>query len=140
MMDILGKWKICAEMMFNDNFEKIWKSAEEILADKDMEDSSKVILGSSFIFCDDGYIRVIMPMPEDISPEEMEEAIAQGELELYNGQAVFDKHPYKIVGEKIMYDSGAKGEVLGEKVSPWVEIPYEDGKLQMFLYKLERAD
>ena len=110
--------------MFNDNFEKIWKSAEEILADKDMEDSSKVILGSSFIFCDDGYIRVIMPMPEDISPEEMEEAIAQGELELYNGQEVFDKHPYKIE----------------ENVSPWVEIPYEDGKLQMFLYKLERAD
>ena len=37
-----------------------------------------------------------------------------------------------------MVDTGVKGEVFGEKVSPWVEAPIVDGIMEYVAYRLEK--
>ena len=67
-----------------------------------------------------------------------DEMVAAGEMELYDGYLVYEKHPWKEEDGKVLFDSGMKGEVFGEAVSPWVEIKGSDDELFLFSYKLVR--
>ena len=135
-MDIVGKWKIKASLRFNDDYEQEWISAEDILSDENVTDGDKRLFAGTVIFCEDGYIRMVMPMPEGISQKDIDDAIAEGELELYEGGVLFEKMPYKIEDGKIFYDSGAKGQISGEDADTWREIRQEDGDLFLFMFRL----
>ena len=68
---IIGRWKIQALRLFNDRYEQIWVEAPVILADKDHIDSDKKMLQMDILFTEDGFIKMLMPVPEDIPPEEI---------------------------------------------------------------------
>ena len=136
-MDITGIWTIKEIMMFDENLNKVWKTKEQALADKPEDDDTENLFSSRFAFCDDGFVRTVIPIPEGASQKEIDQAVAAGEAELCgDGCISVEKHPWKIEDGKIMIDSGAKGEVLGEEISPWVEAPLTDGVLQYLMFRL----
>ncbi len=138
-MDITGIWKIKEALRFNDNYEREWVSVESILADENTDPSDKRMLGSKVLFDVDGFIKMMMPVPEDIPQEEIDEALASGELELYgDNMMVYEKYPYKTEDGKLMFRTNVRGEILGEEIDPWAEIKEADGILEFFAYHLEK--
>lgn len=139
-MDIIGKWSIQEVLRFNDNFERIWVDRETILSDDTLNDSEKQVLHMEMIFTEDGKIKTVMLLPESIPQEEIDEAIASGEISLYDEKTMLlEEHPWKRENGKIMYDTGAKIELFGEPVSSWEELKEEDGLLRMMTFRLKKV-
>lgn len=139
-MDIIGKWSIQEVLRFNDNFERIWVDRETILSDDTLNDSEKQVLHMEMIFTEDGKIKTVVPLPESIPQEEIDEAIASGEISLYDEKTMLlEEHPWKRENGKIMYDTGAKIELFGEPVSSWEELKEEDGLLRMMTFRLKKV-
>ncbi len=139
-MELSGKWIIKEVLKFNDNYEREWVSAEAMLADEEVDPSDKKLLSSSAVFDDDGFIKLMMPLPEEIPQEELKELLDSGEIEMYgDDMIVYEKHPYKLVDGKLMFDTGTKGEVLGEAIDPWAQIKEADGMLEFMSYHLAKA-
>ena len=136
-----GLWKLKEVLSFNENFERVWKSVDELLADENTDPSDKKLYSMVIEFADDGFVKMMMPIPDGVSQEEIDEALSSGELELYgDNMMVFEKHPWKEENGKVKYDTGVKGEVFGESVDPWDEIREEDGMIRMLTYHLVRAE
>ena len=140
-MNVIGKWKIAEVLTVNDDFEQIWKTVEEMAADPDEEAFDLQMLDSLFIFEEDGTVKAVIQLTDDISQEEIDEAIESGECELYApGQMVVEKRQWKEDNGRILFDSGIEGEILGEETDPWVEIiPTENG-IQYGTFRLVRAE
>lgn len=135
-----GLYKIKEILKFDENFNKVWVDSETVMADEESDGSDKRMLASLFDFRDDGYVQMLMPLPDDVSKEEADAAVASGEIVLdENNMLVLEKHPWKYEDGKILYDTGIKGEVLREKVSSWIEITDTDGVLELFTYRLVKA-
>ena len=64
-----------------------------------------------------------------------------GKLKLKDGMMVMDQKHWKEENGKIMADTGAEGEVFGEKVGPWEELKVVDGSMiEMMMYRLKKAE
>ena len=88
-MDIIGKWNITATMAFNSRTSSLeWRTAAEIMADENAEDHLKESLAYSYIFTEDGKVMVVMPIPEDTTKEEIDAAVAAGEIQLCGDSAI----------------------------------------------------
>lgn len=137
-MDVLGTWKIKAAQTFDAATMKlVERNVEDILADQSIGNDEKKMLASKFAFKDDGYLYTLFPIPEDMPKEEIDEYIASGEAWLVDGQLAIEKKEWKEVDGKVKFNSGTKGEVLGEAIDPWMEITEnEDGSIKLFTYVL----
>lgn len=140
MTDVIGRWRIQEVLRFNDAFERIWVSREEVLADDTLDDSEKQTLTMEMIFTGDGVLKMVMPLPEGIPQEELDAALQSGELSLYDDKTmILEEHPWKCEDGKLLYDTGMKGEVFGEAVSSWDELKEENGMLRMMMYRLTKV-
>ena len=137
-MDIKGLWKVDKLIGFDDDFNQIWKDAQAILADPSADDDEKNMAKSVVEIGDDGIIKMMMPLPEGISQEEIDEAVAAGEIEVSGDMMIAEKHAWKEEDGKFFFDSGIEGEALGEEVSPWEEIKVSDDGIKLFTFKLKR--
>ena len=138
-MEILGLWKADKVLSFDEDYNQIWKDAEEILNDPTLDEDDKQPAKAVVEFGDDGFVRMMMPLPDGISQEEIDAAVAEGEIEVSGDMMVAEKYPWKEENGKFFYDSGTEGEVLGEEVSPWIEITADGNGIEMFTFKLVRA-
>ena len=90
-------------------------------------------------FTAEGKVLWCIPIPAEVTQEQIDAAIASGELSLNeDGLMTLEEKAWKEENGKLMYDTGAKGEVLGEEISPWVEITEEDGLITVMAYKLKK--
>ncbi len=136
-MEIVGIWVIKEAITFDENANRVWRSKEDVLADDSLDEDFKEAFLTKFAFEDDGFMHTIMPIPAEITQEEIDQALAEGEIELYgDGFMSVEKHPWKIEDGKLMVDTGIKGEVFGEKISPWAEAPIKDGIMEYVTYRL----
>lgn len=142
MKNLLGKWLVAEAMQFNDEQCKVeWVDIDKILAKEDLDKDMIMLLNTQVVFQEDGTIDFYCPLPEGVSQAEIDAAIAAGQLRLKDGMMVMDQKHWKEEGGKILTDTGAKGEVLGEVVGPWVELKEADGGLiEMMMYRLKRAE
>lgn len=137
-MDIIGTWKI-AEMQ--DILKKDWRTAADIAADPEAPDYLKEGLQYGYRFTADGEMQVLCPIPEGVSKEEIDEALASGELELLDDNTmVLERKAWKEEDGKLLFDSGEKGEVFGEAVSPWRELIPVGDLLEMATYRLKKEE
>lgn len=138
-MDLIGIWKCVEIMTFVPEKGLVWKTVEEINADPELKES----IGNTFDFLDinaDGTLKFVMAIPEDTPKEEIDAAIAEGGLQMYDDTHVAaDVKPWKIENGVFMYDSGEKGEVFGESVSSWKEAPLVGDILELSMFKFKRA-
>ncbi|MBR4554275.1 MAG: hypothetical protein IKO27_01635 [Ruminococcus sp.] len=141
-MNLVGLWKIRTAQQFDPKTLKLVdKNVEDILADESLDDDEKQMLYAKFLFTEDGWMKTLLPIPENAPKEEIEEAVASGEVEMYDDKTmVIEKKAWKEEDGKFKYDSGTKGEVLGEAIDPWMEITETDSGIKLFTYVLEKVE
>ena len=141
MTNLIGKWVVAEAMQFNDETCKVeWVSVEKILAKDDQDKDTIMLLKTIVVFQEDGSIDFFCPLPEGVSQAEIDAAVAAGKLKLKDGMMVMDQKHWKEENGKIMTDTGAKGEVLGERVGPWEELKVVDHDMvEMMMYRLKKA-
>ena len=131
-MDVLGFWKVKQALMFNENDDETWRDAEAVLSD-DPDEDVKQMLAARFLFDEDGFLKVIVPLPEGVSQEEVDRAVAAGKLHLYGEDSmIIEKHPWKSEGGKALVGTSFGGE------TEWDELKEVDGMVGFLMYRLVR--
>lgn len=97
------------------------KTVDEIAASGGDEDMISTFRNTVMVFKEDGTAETQMRLPEDITQEQIDAAIEEG-TKILDGWAVISTEEWKTKDGKNLYNTGREGEVLGEEVSPWVEI------------------
>ena len=137
-MNIIGTWKV-AEVQ--DILNKTWRTAEDITADAAAPDYLKEGIAYRYNFTEDGQMQVLFPIPAGTPQEQIDAALASGELKLFDEKTmVLEAKEWKEEDGKLLFNSGAKGEVLGETVSPWIELVPVSDLLEMTTYRLKKED
>ncbi len=132
-MDVLGFWKIKKVMMLGHDGDP-WKTVEEALSMESLDRDMKQFLEGRFLFDEEGKVKVLVPLPEGVTQEEVDQAVAQGIIELYGDDLmVGGAYLWKAEDGKVFVDSGFKG---GEH--DWCEVTETDGMLDFLIYKLVR--
>lgn len=142
MKDVIGKWCIVETMHYNEETEKLeWAKVSDLMAKGDADPETAMLLDTEVYFEEDGNLVFLSPLPEDVSKEELDEALASGELILKDGKMITSHNQWKVEDGKIMTDTGMEGEVLGEKVGPWVELKeIDDNTIELMMFHLQKAD
>ncbi len=137
-MDVIGTWKVKAAQMFDAaTMSLVEKNAEDVLADPSIDESDKKIFASKFVFKDDGFVYTAFPIPDDMPKEEIDEYLESGEGWLVDGMLGIERKEWKEVDGKVKFNTGTKGEVLGEAIDPWMDIAVnDDGSIKFFTYTL----
>jgi len=97
-MRYIGKWSFHSIGMITESDEMVYFGAEDYLNspmtyidDTDEEAVAdelrerKSIIGMQIEICDDGKLYMLMPLPEGISQEEIDAAVASGEISIRGG-------------------------------------------------------
>jgi len=84
------------------------------------------------VITEDHKIETWMKIPEGIPQEEIDAAIASGELgEVRDGRFCPEEpKEWKAVDGKYYYNTGEKREMFDEKISPWDELKLVDGLME----------
>lgn len=139
-MNLVGIWKVKEMLSFDKNGGK-WLSVQECMDNEKMGDEIKSFLSARFVFEPDGLFKTVMAIPEGVPQEEIDRAAAAGEVRLFDGRSmIVEEHPWKEENGKYYYDSGIQGEVLGEQVSPWMEIQETEDGIEWMTYRLVKAE
>lgn len=123
-MDIRGIWKVKEIHVPTPDGEKLF-TPDNPPADERFEGSAELMQYRTE-FADDGVLNTLMFVPEEMR----EEAAKHGAVIREDGYAPFESTTWKESDGKFYYDTKIDGEVFGEKVDSFAEIPItEDGCL-----------
>ena len=124
-MDIRGVWKVKEVHVPTPDGEKVF-TPDNPPEDERFEGAVEMMQYRTE-FAEDGVLNTLMFVPEEMR----EEAAKHGAVVREDGYAVVESTVWKEENGKIYYDTEIEGEVLGEKVDSFAEIPVtEDGCLQ----------
>ena len=135
-MNVIGKWKV-KELSFPTP-KGIVTYTPDNPPEGDNVDEIAMMLMSRYEFTEDGLMNTLLLVPED----KIELAKSQGAEIDEDGYAAIESTTWKEKDGKVFYDTKVEGEVLGETVDPFAEIPVtEDGCLLISFgtIKLERV-
>ena len=151
-MSYVGKWVFhsIASTDENDNF--VYLSAEEYLKapmpyiDETDEDEvqnelqeRKNMISAQLKICDDGNMYMLMPIPEGVTQEEVDEAVSAGEIKLVDGMMTDSPIKWEERNGEFWYDTGIEGEVFGEKADSWVKASDDEGFISIFTTRYTKA-
>ena len=119
-MNIIGKWKV-KELLFPTPNGMVTYTPEN-LPDGAHADEIIMMLMSRTEFTEDGLMNTLMRVPED----KLELAKSQGAVIDEDGFAPIEQTTWKEENGKFFYDTKVEGEVLGETVDPFAEIPVDE--------------
>ena len=124
-MDVRGVWKVKEVHVPTPDGEKVF-TPDNPPEDERFEGAVEMMQYRTE-FAEDGVLNTLMFVPEEMR----EEAAKHGAVVREDGYAVVESTVWKEENGKIYYDTEIEGEVLGEKVDSFAEIPVtEDGCLQ----------
>lgn len=135
-MDIRGIWKVKEIHVPTPEGEKVF-SPDNPPEDERFEGSVELMRYLTE-FAEDGTLNTLMFVPDEMR----EEAAKHGAVVREDGYAAVDSSTWKEENGKFYYDTKIEGEVLGDKVDSFAEIPVtEDGCLLygLGMIILERA-
>lgn len=119
-MELIGKWKV-KELLFPTGNGMVSYTPEN-LPEGDNADEIIMMLMSRVEFTEDGFMNTLMRVPED----KIELAKSQGAVIDADGFAPIEQTTWKEKDGKFYYDTKVEGEVLGEEVDPFAEIPVDE--------------
>ena len=123
-MDICGIWKVKEVRVPTPDGEKVF-TPDNPPTDERFEGSAELMQYLTE-FTEDGTLNTLMFVPEEMR----EEAAKHGAVVREDGYAAIESTVWKEENGKFYYDTKIEGEVLGEKVDSFAEIPVtEDGCL-----------
>lgn len=146
-MSYVGKWVFHSIGAMNENDEMVYMDAEEYLnspmlyidesdeeavADE-MKERRQMISGQIAV-CEDGKLYMLMPLPEGVSKEEVDQAVKAGVIKLYDGMMTDDPKTWE---ER----DGALWLEVGEGMSEdgWVKLSDDDGYLTFMTTRYVKA-
>lgn len=123
-MNICGIWKVKEVRVPTPDGEKVF-TPDNPPTDDRFEGSAELMQYRTE-FTEDGTLNTLMFVPEEMR----EEAAKHGAVVREDGYAAIESTVWKEENGKFYYDTKIEGEVLGEKVDSFAEIPVtEDGCL-----------
>ncbi len=123
-MDIRGIWKVREVHVPTPEGEMVF-TPDNPPTDERFEGSAELMQYRTE-FAEDGVLNTLMFVPEEMR----EEAAKHGAVVREDGYAAVESTAWKEENGKFYYDTKIEGEVLGEKVDSFAEIPVtEDGYL-----------
>ena len=141
-MNFAETWKFHSIGVITEDKGLVYMTAEEYLAspityidesDPDAAENEmrqrKLTVGGCMEICDDGKLYMLLPYPEGVTQEEIDEAVKSGEITVKNGLICSDAIPWENRNGELWYDSGIEGEAFGEKTDPWISASTEEGFL-----------
>ena len=119
-MDICGIWKVKEVRVPTPDGEKVF-TPDNPPEDERFEGSAELMQYRTE-FAEDGMLNTLMFVPEEMR----EEAAKHGAVVREDGYAAIESTTWKEENGKLYYDTKIEGEVLGEKVDSFAEIPVTD--------------
>ena len=135
-MDIRGIWKVKEVHVPTPDGEKVF-TPDNPPEDEMFEEMAEMMQWRTE-FADDGALNTLMLVPEEMKAEAAKHGVDVRD----DGYAVIDSTQWEERDGKFFYDTKIEGEVLGEKVDPFIEIPVIDGDCLKYSHGriiLERA-
>ena len=135
-MDIRGIWKVREVHVPTPEGERIFTPDDP--PEEERFESCIEMMQCRTEFAEDGVLNTLMFVPEDMR----EEAAKHGAVVREDGYAPIESTTWKEVDGKFYYDTKIEGEVLGEKVDSFAEIPVTEDGCLLYSYGmvvLERA-
>lgn len=135
-MDIRGIWKVKEVHVPTPDGEKVF-TPDNPPEDEIFEEMAAMMQWRTE-FADDGALNTLMFVPEEMKAEAAKHGVDVRD----DGYAVIDSTQWEERDGKFFYDTKIEGEVLGEKVDTFIEIPVIDGgclKYSHGMIILERA-
>lgn len=136
-MDHIGTWVFHSIGAMNDDFERVYLSAEEYLnapmlyvdetdeeAVADEMKERKKMIGMLVKICEDGKLYLLSPLPEGVSHHK---ALSAGVITLLGSMMTDRPMAWEVRNGELWYDTGIEGEVFGEKADSWIKAIDEDG-------------
>ena len=121
-MDVRGVWKVKEVHVPTPDGEKVF-TPDNPPEDERFEGAVEMMQYRTE-FAEDGVLNTLMFVPEEMR----EEAAKHGAVVREDGYAPIESTTWKEADGKFYYDTKIEGEVLGEKVDSFAEIPVtEDG-------------
>ncbi len=135
-MDIRGIWKVKEIRVPTPDGVKVFTPDNP--PQEERFEGSAELMGYRTEFAEDGMLNTLMFVPEEMR----QEATKQGVEVREDGYAAVESTVWKEENRKIYYDTKIEGEVLGEKVDSFAEIPVTEDGCLLYSYGmilLERA-
>ena len=135
-MDIRGIWKVREVHVPTPEGERIFTPDNP--PEEERFESCIELMQCRTEFAEDGVLNTLMFVPEEMR----QEAAKQGVEVREDGYAAIESTVWKEENGKIYYDTKIEGEVLGEKVDSFAEIPVTEDGCLLYSYGmilLERA-
>lgn len=136
-MSYVGKWVFHSIGTISDDDEMIYMSADEYLnspmpyvdetdaeAVEDEMKERKQIVGSQLAICEDGKFYILMPIPEGVSQEEVDAAVAAGHIKLHDGMLTDDAKTWEERNGELWLEVG-----MGMSEDGWAKLSDENGFL-----------
>lgn len=152
-MSYTGKWIFHSVMTFDENDMPVYLNAEEYLSSPmpyiDETDDEEVAnelkerkktIGTFIKICDNGKLYMLMPLPEDVSQDEIDKAVAAGVIKLVDGAIADEPKSWELRNGELWFDTGIEGEVYDEEVSSWVNPIDENGFFNFMNFRFIKED
>ena len=147
-MSYVGKWKFHSIGTINEKDEMVYLNAEEYLASPmpyvDQSDEEavadeikerKLTIGGQIAVCEDGKLYMLMPLPEGVSQEEVEQAVNAGVIKLYDGMMADEPKAWEERNGELWLEVG-----MGMSEDGWVKLSDDDGFLSVMTIRYAKAD
>ena len=151
-MNYIGKWKIHSIGEMGDDGIR-YLLAEEYLASPmlyiDSSDAEAVaeeiaerkkIIGMELRVVEGGNLYMLIPIPDGVSREEVDAAVAAGEIALYDGMLCERPLKWEERDGALWFDTGIEGEVYGEAADTWVKATDEDGYFNFMTMRFVKGE
>lgn len=138
-MNLIGKWKVKEVLSFSPEKGMEWITVDEIVKAADDPESIAMYRDTVTVFNEDGTVETFMHLPEGCTQEQIDAAIAEGTV-IRDGMIVMETKQWKTEDGKNLYNTENQGEILGEEVSPWVEIKEVGDMIEIELLRYVRAE
>jgi len=146
-MSFTGRWIFHSIGAMNEKDEMVYMSAEEYInspmpyideTDIDAVDGEirerKQSTSTQLEVCEDGKLYMLLPLPEGISQEEVDAAVSEGYIKLYDGMMTDEPKAWEERNGELWLEVG-----LGMSEDGWVKLSQEDGSLLFVTTKFVKA-
>ena len=90
--------------------------------------------------CENNELYLLIPIPEGVPQDELDAAVAAGELKIMDGMLCQSPTRWEERGGELWYDTGIEGELFGEPADPWAKALDENGLFRFMTSRFEKAE
>lgn len=148
-MRYLGMWKLHSCGTFTEDAGIVYLTPQELLdqpiedpeyAEEEMRDRKSTI-GTKLEVSEDGNAYLLMPLPEGVPQEEVDAAVAAGEIFLRHGMMTDQRGmAWELRQDELWLDTGIEGEIFDEKADSWVKLSIDENTLQFMTFRFVKEE